>query len=346
MGATKPITIVGGGLAGLTLGIALRRRGIPVTLFEVKPYPRHRVCGEFISGRGLSILDRFGLAKPAFAAGAQLARSVVLHWAGGISPARHLPAPALSISRYELDALLARVFVAAGGDLCHHRWRGGFDREGLVCAAGRVPHTAEGGWRWFGLKVHATGVELAADLELHARSDGYVGLSRLSGGRTNVCGVFRRRAGQPQGPVEWRQVLSGPAGTRLHQVLKRAELVEGTFCSVAGLNFPRALPMPDGTMRIGDALAMIAPATGNGMSMAFESAELALSPLVQYSLGQRSWAQAQALVAQGCRDLFSSRLLWGQRLQRLLLFRLLPGSLAGALLSSTKVWQVFVQHTR
>ena len=48
----KGITIVGGGLAGLTLGIALRQQQVPVTVWEAGRYPRHRVCGEFISGSG------------------------------------------------------------------------------------------------------------------------------------------------------------------------------------------------------------------------------------------------------------------------------------------------------
>ncbi|HZI32692.1 MAG TPA: NAD(P)-binding protein, partial [Candidatus Binatia bacterium] len=52
MAHAKSITIVGGGLAGLTLGIGLRRRDVPVTILEAGEYPRHRVCGEFISGRG------------------------------------------------------------------------------------------------------------------------------------------------------------------------------------------------------------------------------------------------------------------------------------------------------
>ena len=46
----KPLTIAGGGIAGLALGIALRRRSIPVQVLEAAADPRHRVCGEFISG--------------------------------------------------------------------------------------------------------------------------------------------------------------------------------------------------------------------------------------------------------------------------------------------------------
>jgi len=50
MAVMKSITIVGGGLAGLTLGIGLRQRGVPAALWEAGHYPRHRVCGVFICG--------------------------------------------------------------------------------------------------------------------------------------------------------------------------------------------------------------------------------------------------------------------------------------------------------
>ncbi len=61
MADTIPVTIVGGGLAGLTLGIALRQHNVPVQLHESGHYPRHRVCGEFISGHGQASLERLGL---------------------------------------------------------------------------------------------------------------------------------------------------------------------------------------------------------------------------------------------------------------------------------------------
>ena len=57
----KPITIAGGGLAGLAAGIALRQRGVPVELHEAASYPRHRVCGEFISGLSETTVETLGL---------------------------------------------------------------------------------------------------------------------------------------------------------------------------------------------------------------------------------------------------------------------------------------------
>ena len=57
----KPITIIGGGLAGVSLGIILRQRDVPTTLIEAGRYPRHRVCGEFISGAGGDVLRTLGL---------------------------------------------------------------------------------------------------------------------------------------------------------------------------------------------------------------------------------------------------------------------------------------------
>ena len=56
----KSITIVGGGLAGLSAGIGLRLQSIPVTLIEAREFPRHKVCGEFICGRGLDVLAQNG----------------------------------------------------------------------------------------------------------------------------------------------------------------------------------------------------------------------------------------------------------------------------------------------
>src|SRR5882672_8771218 len=121
----KSILIVGGGLAGLGLGIGLRQHAVPSTIYEAGHYPRHRVCGEFISGRGQATLARLGLRERLGAAGAIPARTTAFFSPRTRSPIRELSEPALSISRFALDALLAEEFRRLGGDLREaERWRG------------------------------------------------------------------------------------------------------------------------------------------------------------------------------------------------------------------------------
>jgi len=108
--APKPITIIGGGLAGLTLGIGLRQRRVPVTIWEAGRYPRHRVCGECISGRGQRVLQQIGLLELFARARAVEARTAMFFVGKTHSPARELKPAALCLSRFDMDALLAERF--------------------------------------------------------------------------------------------------------------------------------------------------------------------------------------------------------------------------------------------
>src|ERR1700682_4017395 len=117
MAAPKPITIIRGGLAGLTLGIGLRQLKVPVTVWEAGHYPRHRVCGEFISGRGQETLSRLGLRELIEHAGAVNSAPAAFFSPTQSTPPRPLPARAICLSRFTLDQLLANEFQKLGGEL-------------------------------------------------------------------------------------------------------------------------------------------------------------------------------------------------------------------------------------
>lgn len=340
----KPITIIGGGLAGLSLGIRLRQLDIPAAVVEAGHYPRHRVCGEFISGNGPLVLGRFGLRKAFEAAGAFSAKTVQFIAGPNRSPVRAMPAAALCLSRHDMDALLAREFQRNGGDLREGtRWQEMDLADGVVRASGRRVQPTENGWRWFGLKAHARGVPLAADLEMHVSRHGYVGVNRINGGEVNVCGLFRARPGDAAAQRDW---LLGATGSPLRERLAGAQFDEDSFCSVAGLSLKPQRAAAKEEICIGDALTMIPPVTGNGMSMAFESAEIAAEPLARYSRGKISWADARQIVANACDATFARRLAWAALLERLMFSPLLRTAIGAALLRSEWLWNFLFAKTR
>jgi 2-polyprenyl-6-methoxyphenol hydroxylase-like FAD-dependent oxidoreductase len=313
-----PITIVGGGLAGLTLGIALRERDVPVTVWEAGHYPRHKVCGEFISGRGVEVLERMGLKEKLTNAGMCEARTVSFFSGSKASGPQPLPEPASCISRFKLDALLAEKFRSLKGELRENRrWSGDFGPS-IVRATGRLASPVVDGWRWFGLKVHARNVALTTDLEMHFSRRGYVGLCRLDPRTVNICGLFRSETTVPDLNVRWREWLSGDPYSCLSGRLKEAVLDESSLCSTAALRISGSGFWSDPTLCLGDSIGVIPPVTGNGMSMAFESAEIAVEPLIEFSRQKISWTEAQKEIAVHCRKRLATRLRCASWVQHLL----------------------------
>jgi len=357
----KPITIVGGGLAGLTLGIGLRRQGVPVTVWEAGHYPRHRVCGEFISGRGQETLSRLGLRELLERAGAVSAETAAFFSATRSAPPRSLPTRAICLSRFVMDELLANELQKLGGELragqrwpaagvhasaCPERLKPELQPEGVVRATGRRLETQENSSRWFGLKVHVRNVPLTADLEMHVSPRGYVGLCRVDGGAVNVCGLFRRRAGEGGTPQNWREWLRGQTGSPLHQRLAGAEFDENSFCAVAGISLRPQRAATRAECCVGDAITMIPPVTGNGMSMAFESAGMAVESLAAWSRGEMSWNQSRETAARRCDITFARRLAWAKWLQRMMLAPALQNVLVRFVASSEWFWRTAFERTR
>jgi 2-polyprenyl-6-methoxyphenol hydroxylase-like FAD-dependent oxidoreductase len=358
MGNLRAITIVGGGLAGLTLGIGLRQRGIPVTIWEAGRYPRHRVCGEFISGQGQETLARLGLRSKIIESGAIKANTAMFISGKTKSPVHSLRRPAHCLSRFALDALLAKTFRELGGRLREEEpWPKSTCDKGVVRANGRRAHITDDHWIWFGLKVHARELPLEADLEMHIVRNGYVGLTRLPNKEVDVCGLFRRRADSrkdardstgtpPNLPHGWQIAFDGNPPIDLCKRLSSATFDRASACSVAGISLRPQRAADLSELCVGDALTMTPPVTGNGMSMAFESAELAVGPLVAYSHGKIDWPQARQTVARDCDRAFSRRLAWARVLQWMMFSRIFKGPMAALILRSNWLWQTMFTHTR
>jgi menaquinone-9 beta-reductase len=189
------IEVHGAGLAGSAAAIAARLCGAEVDLYDPAPFPRHKVCGEFLSPEVLPVLDALGLREQFQSLQPVCYTDLTLRF-GHRSLRAPLPKPAYGLSRFALDHLLVRHATALGARL--HRERApqpGAEGQGsrpIVSALGRhgavnsVP--AASGPRYFGFKAHFLG-DPPDPLTLYFHRHTYVGVNRVEGGAINVCGL-------------------------------------------------------------------------------------------------------------------------------------------------------------
>lgn len=310
---SETITITGGGLTGLSLAIALRKNGVAVALHEAGAYPRHRVCGEFISGVSRETLETLGIAETL--ADAHLHRSVT--WFSGDTLLREntLPTPALALSRHLLDDRLQRLATALGVEIhTASRRKMNPGQPGEVWTAGRKPAKGE----WIGLKAHIRGISTTAHLEMHSGPRGYLGITPVEDGWHNACGLFRidKSITASHADLLPAYLLENGNAALAHRIAA-AEWREGSFTAVAGFALGLQAATP-GLLSLGDSHAIIPPFTGNGMTMAFQSAETALPHLIAYANGTQTWPEACEAIQHQLAKRFAKRLTSAKLLHPLL----------------------------
>lgn len=306
-----PITIAGGGLAGLALANRLASEGIDVELFEKRRYPFHRVCGEFISGVSDAVIETLGVGDCLH--DAQLIRSMAWFLRDRVVLEQKLPQPALGISRYTLDARLAEVAQESGATIrVGEAFKDRMD-EGVVWATGKRLDQKS---RWLGLSAHFENTKVDR-LEMYCGPVGYLGMSPVEDGRVNVTGLFRKESRFKGRGVELLfSYIEANGCLDLLERLGKGEFVEDSFAAIAGFEFGA---QQRGGFVIGDRSLLIPPFAGNGMSMALEAAAQASRLLVQFANGEISWVDARRQYLAFQRASFSLRMNMAARLHPLLL---------------------------
>ena len=106
------VIIVGGGLAGLTSAIHLAKHQFRVLIIEKDSFPKHKVCGEYISNEVLPYLNYLGFDP--FQFGAQRITDFELTTHNNKVIKAKLPLGGFGISRYEMDYQLYLLAVQHG----------------------------------------------------------------------------------------------------------------------------------------------------------------------------------------------------------------------------------------
>lgn len=264
---------MGAGPAGSAAAIAALLQGVPVSLYERSATPRHKVCGEFIASEACGVLQELGLWSDFSSLKPPRTRRCCLHF-GSRSKEWKLAEPAFGLSRLELDRLLLNRATTLGANVTRGtsiRLQDLPSGTAVVSAHGRTLSAVRPG-RLFAFKSHFEGPTDDA-VEVYFSGSGYIGLSPVESGITNVCGIAREEALRRFGFQFDEVIHSQPLlSKRLRPLARRME-----WLATGPLAFSDVGSKTHGvlTYAAGDALGFVDPFTGSGILNALLTGRMA-----------------------------------------------------------------------
>ena len=308
------MVVVGAGPAGSAAAIFLRQRGYDVLLLDEARFPRDKVCGESVSPgarpilarlgvedavrrlapyplRGMTLVspdgtpfrgDYRGVAEPGFAArrdafdqvllcaarsaGVEVregVRATGLVFADGSGGERAPVAGVTCDGGNGAESIRARLVVGADG------------RRSVVARRLGLLHEHRSLCK-FAVRGHWDGMQgLEERGEMHVGGGGYCGIAPLSARRANVAFVLdREEMGAAGGDLEafYRQTLR--RWPRVAERLATATL-EGPPKAIGPLALVASRVSAPGALLVGDSAGFYDPFTGEGVTLALRSAEMA-----------------------------------------------------------------------
>ncbi len=339
---TTEVAVIGGGVAGLAAAILFAQKGFAVTVLEKGDYPRHKVCGEYLSRESQPLLERLGLAENLEAL--PFVNRLEVTTTGGTALHSALPLGGIGWSRYAMDAALARaaerqgvemlthtkvnevapagddyLLTTSAGELRAKLVVGSWGRKGNLDVQLQRPFLTQRGSKldgWVGIKHQVRSASLPADLiSLHNFAGGYCGVSPVEDGVHCVCYLVHEEALKGAGSIAILEANVLGKNAALKALWAEAEFLYERPLAVSGVSFRRRSPVEGGVLLCGDTAGVIPPLCGNGMSMGLRAAQLALNCGAPFLKGAVSRPAMERDYTAQWQRAFKTRLWAGRQLQ-------------------------------
>jgi len=308
--SSHQVIIIGGGLAGLVNAIHLSKNGIDVLLIEKNEYPKHKVCGEYISKEVLPYLSYLGVDP--FDHGAVDISRFELSTSRGKTIKTDLPLGGFGISRYMLDHVLYKTAVANGviielDSVTNMRF---LEKEGrfvVNCKTGKEYNAkiiiGAYGKRsnldmtlgrsfvkqkspYLGVKAHYKG-EFPSDLvALHNFDGGYCGVSKVENDHINICYLADYSAFKKYKDLYTFQEEVLCKNPHLKKIFANCDILFEQPLTISQVSFLPKPTVENHVLMSGDSAGMIHPLCGNGMGMAIHSGLILSQSILAYMKGK------------------------------------------------------------
>ena len=304
MKANPDVVIIGGGLAGLTSAIHLSKSGLKVTLIEKNEYPKHKVCGEYISNEVLPYLEWLGLdisvLKPSHISKMEFSTAKGKIISGG------LPLGGFGISRYELDNYLYhkaiengcqiiqetvtdiqfvdeefRIFTSDDLELKSKIVLGAFGKRSNIDQKLNRDFIQKNS-PWLAVKAHYSGDFPNHLVGLHNFKGGYCGVSKVEKNKINICYLADYETFKQYKNIEEFQSKIVCNNPHLKAIFDNCKLLFEKPLTISQISFEKKDAVENHILMIGDTAGLIHPLCGNGMAMAIHSAKIVSELITDY----------------------------------------------------------------
>ncbi len=296
--------VVGGGLAGLTSAIHLSQHMHSVLLIEKNEFPKHKVCGEYISNEALPYLNTLGI-DPIEEGAKQISR-VEITTVKSKSIKGELPLGGFGMSRYYLDNLLVSKAKESGAEVLQETvenihfendifsvWTKNnlkFCSRIVIGAFGKRSNLDVKMNRKFiqkkspylAVKTHVKG-EFSEDVvALHNFKGGYCGVSKVENDSINLCYIADYSSFKKHKNIDDFQEQVVFKNKHLKEIFKESKPVFEKPLTISQISFETKNPVENHIIMCGDTAGMIHPLCGNGMGMAIKSAQIASEEILKF----------------------------------------------------------------
>ena len=291
------IIIIGGGLAGLTAGVHLSKNGFDVTVIEKNTYPKHKVCGEYISNEVLNYFNFLGIDIKSL--NPTKIDTLEFSDCNGKVIKSKLPLGGFGVSRYILDHYLYQKavdnnckFIFDSVESVNYQNEvftvettknlilksqivlGAFGKRSnidLFLNRKFIEKKSD----WLGIKSHYKGVFKNNFVALHNFEGGYCGVSKVENKIINICYLVNYNAFKKyKNTVDFESsvLCKNP---NLKEIFENTTMVFDKPLAISQISFSEKNPIENHLLMIGDTAGLIHPLCGNGMAMAIHSAKIA-----------------------------------------------------------------------
>lgn len=292
----KEVLIIGGGLAGLTAALHLSKIGFQVVVVEKNEFPKHKVCGEYISNEVLPYFTWLDLKITDLSPTniTQLQFSTV----SGKKIAGVLPLGGFGISRYCLDNYLYKKAIENGCEIIQDSVEtivfeneiftvttsnktilkykiviGAFGKRSIIDQK-LNRYFIQKKSPWLAVKAHYSG-DFPNDLVgLHNFKGGYCGVSKVENDIINICYLADFKTFKKFKNVQDYQNSVVAKNPYLKTIFEKSNLLFDKPLTISQISFEKKQAVENHILMIGDTAGLIHPLCGNGMAMAIHSAKI------------------------------------------------------------------------